>query len=77
MTKSPDATRLYLMDSEEKRENQTYWKARIGYSHRWIVESVFSAFNLLLDEHLMAFKWDNILQEVRLKVALYNRWRDE
>ena len=74
---SPDATRLDLMDREEKRENQAYWKARIGYGHRWIVESVFSAFKRLFGEHLMALKWDNILQEVRLKVALYNRWRDE
>ncbi len=74
---SPDATRLDLMDREEKRENQAYWKVRIGYGHRWIVESVFSAFKRLFGEHLMALKWDNIIQEVRLKVALYNRWRDE
>ncbi len=38
---------------------------------------MFSAFKRLFGEHLMALKWDNILQEVRLKVALYNRWRDE
>ncbi len=50
---SPDATRLDLMDREEKRENQAYWKARIGYGHRWIVESVFSAFKRLFGEHLM------------------------
>ena len=74
---SPDATRLDLMDREEKRENYAYWKARIGYNHRRIVESVFSAFKRLLGEHLMALKWDNIMQEVRFKVALHNRWRDE
>ena len=74
---SPDATRLDLVGREERRENQAYWKARIGYGHRWIVESVFSAFKRLFGEHLMALKWDNIVQEVRLKVALYNRWRDE
>ncbi len=48
-------------------------EGRIGYGHRWIVESVFSAFKRLFGEHLMALKWDNIMQEVRLKVALYNR----
>ena len=74
---SPDAARLDLMDREERRENQVYWKTRIGYGQRWISESVFSAFKRLFGEHLMALKWDNILQEVRLKVALYNRWRDE
>ncbi len=51
---SPDATRLDLMDREEKMGNQAYWKARIGYNHRWIVESVFSAFKRLFGEHLMA-----------------------
>lgn len=74
---SPDATRLDLMSREEKKENQTYWKTRIGYGQRWLAESVFSAFKRLFGEHLMALKWENIVQEVRLKVALYNRWRDE
>ena len=74
---NPDATRLDLMSREEKRENQTYWKTRIGYGQRWLAESVFSAFKRLFGEHLMALKWENIVQEVRLKVSLYNRWRDE
>ena len=25
----------------------------------------------------MALKWNNIIQEIQLKVALYNRWTDE
>ncbi len=41
------------------------------------MESVFSAFKRLFGEHLMALERDNILQEVRFKVVLYNRWRDE
>ncbi len=65
------------MGTEEKRENQTYWKTWIGYGQRWLAESVFSAFKRLFGEHLMALKWDNIVQEVRLKAALYNKWRDE
>ena len=74
---SPDATRLDLMGREQKRENQTYWKARIGYGFRWLVESVFSAFKRLFGEHLLALKWENIVQEVKLKVIQYNKWRDE
>lgn len=74
---SHDATRLDLMGREEKRENQVYWKSRIGYNRRWVVEGVFSMFKRLFGEHLMALKWENIVQEVRLKVALYNKWRDE
>ena len=73
----PEAVRLDLMSQEEKRENQTYWKARIGYNMRWVVEGVFSIFKRMFGEHVMALKWENIIQEIRLKVALYNRWRDE
>ena len=64
---SPDATRLDLMDREGKRENQMYWKARIGHGHRWLAEAVFSAFKRLFGEHLMALGWENIQQETRFK----------
>ena len=33
-------------------------------------------FKRMLGVHLMALKWENILQEVRLKAVLYNKWRD-
>ena len=74
---SPDAKRLDLMSQEEKKENQTYWKARLGYNMRWVVEGVFSLFKRLFGEHVTALKWENIIQEILLKVALYNKWRDE
>ena len=38
---------------------------------------MFSIFKRMFGEHVMALKWENIMQEIRLKVALYNRWRDE
>ena len=31
---SPDVIDLKQMSWEEKKENQTYWKARIGYNRR-------------------------------------------
>ena len=34
---SPKATRLDLLGREERRENQTYWKAKIGYNMRWVL----------------------------------------
>ena len=73
----PEATRPDLLSREEKRENQTYWKAKIGYNMRWVVEGAFSIFKRIFGEHVMSLKWENIIQEIRLKVALYNRWRDE
>ena len=73
----PEATRLDLLSREEKRENQTYWKAKIGYNMRWVAEGAFSIFKRIFGEHVMSLKWENIIQEIWLKVALYNRWRDE
>ena len=44
---------------------------------RWVAEGAFSIFKRIFGEHVMSLKWENIIQEIRLKVALYNRWRDE
>ena len=73
----PETTRLDLLSREERRENQTYWKAKIGYNMRWVAEWAFSIFKRIFGEYLMSLKWKNIIQEILLKVALYNRWRDE
>ena len=73
----PEATRLDLLSQKEKRENQTYWKAKIGYNMRWVVQGVFSIFKRVFGEHVMSLKWESIIQEIRLKVVLYNKWRDE
>ena len=35
MRGDPESTRLDLLGREEGRENQTYWKAKIGYNMRW------------------------------------------
>ena len=53
---SPGATRLDLLSREEKRENQVYWKARIGYNMRWVVEGAFSIFKRVFGEHVMSLK---------------------
>lgn len=70
---SPDVTRLHLIGKEKKKENQTYWKARIIYNRRLPVEGMFSIFKRILGEYIMALKWENIMQKVRLKVALCNK----
>ena len=33
--------RTSMMSREERRENQTYWKAKIGYNMRWVAEGCF------------------------------------
>jgi len=42
-----------------------------------VVEGAFSIFKRIFGEHVMSLRWANIIQEIRLKVALYNRWRNE
>ena len=37
----------------------------------------FSIFKRVFGEHVMSLNWENIIQEIRLKAALYSRWRDE
>lgn len=58
---------MNLLSREEKRENQTYWKAKIRYNMRWVAGEAFSIFKRVFGEHLMALKWENIVQEIRLK----------
>ena len=51
---SPEATRLDLLSREEKRENQAYWKAKIGYNVRWVAEGAISIFKRISGEHVMS-----------------------
>ena len=46
-------------------ENQTYWKAKIGYM-RWAAEGAFSIFKRVFGEHALSLQWENIIQEIRL-----------
>ena len=48
------------------------WKKKVEYGKRWLVEIVFSAFSMF-GEHLYSLKWKNMVQEVRIKVATYNK----
>ena len=61
---SPEATRLDLLSRKEKRENQICWKAKIGYSMRWVAEGAFSIFKRVFGEHVASPKWGSIIQEI-------------
>ena len=62
------------LSKEERQENLRYWKSTVGYGERWIVEIVISAIKRMFGEGVMALKWSNVVQEVRLRIWLYNRW---
>ena len=42
-----------------------------------MAKGAFSIFKRIFGEHVMSLKWKNIIQEIRLKAALYNKWRDK
>jgi energy-coupling factor transporter ATP-binding protein EcfA2 len=48
------------------------WKRSVSYGHKWIVESVFSAFKRTFGEYMMARKYPNMVKEMFLKASLYN-----
>ena len=69
-------SRVWNMSNDEKKHLRGEGKKKTGYGKRWLVEIVFSAFRLMFGEHLYSLKWKNMVQEVRIKVAAYNRLVD-
>jgi len=43
----------------------------------WLVEIVISAIKRMFGEDLMARKWPNMVREVVMRLALYNRWTEK
>ncbi len=64
------------LSDDTKKENRRYWKSRIEYGQRWIVEIIISAFKRLFGNSVSARKWENIVQEIKLKIAIYNRYQE-
>ena len=67
---------IWKLSYDEKRHTQEEWKKRAGYSRRWLVEIVLSAFKKIFGEHPYSLKWESMVQEVRIKVSTYNRLID-
>ena len=65
------------LPTEERLENRLYWRCTVGYNERWLVEIVISALKRMFGESVMSLKWDNMVREVKLRIALYNKWIDE
>ena len=69
-------SRVWKMSNDEKKRLREEWKKKAGYGKRRLAEIVFSAFKRMFGEHLYSLKWKNMVQEVRIKVAAYNRLVD-
>ena len=61
------------LDEKQREENRKEWKKTVGYGERWNVEIVFSAFKRIFSNSVSAVKMKNIIHEVELKIAVYNR----
>jgi hypothetical protein len=48
------------------------WSASVSYGKRWIVESVFSSIKRMFGEEVRSKKRRNMVQELMLKISLYN-----
>ncbi len=51
------------------------WKDSVRYGKRWIVETVISSIKRMFGEYVYSVKYDNMVKEMILKAALYNRLR--
>ena len=58
---------------KQREENRKEWKKTVGYGGRWNVEIVFSAFKRIFSNSVSAVKMKNIIHEIKLKIAIYNR----
>lgn len=50
------------------------WCTSVSYGKRWIVESVFSSIKRMFGEEVRSKKRRNMVQEMMLKISLYNRF---
>jgi len=64
-----DVGRIPRRDKAANREN---WKVRVGQSIRSVAEYAFSRFKRTLGGHVAARKWENAVNEVARKIAIYN-----
>ncbi len=58
-----------------QRNDFSRWKDSVSYGSRWIAETTISTIKRMFGEYVYSVKYDNMVKEVMLKIALYNRLR--
>lgn len=58
-----------------QRNDFSRWKDSVSYGWRWIAETAISTIKRMFGECVYSVKYDNMVKEVMLKIALYNRLR--
>jgi len=68
-----DPRKFAELTGDEKEANRRKWKERAEYGTRWLVEIVISSLKRLFGYFVRAVRWENVVQEMNLKVNAYNR----
>ena len=63
-------SRMYA--TREFLEDGGAWKKKVGYGKRWAVESVFSSLKGIFGEFVRSKRFQNMVQEMKLKAFTYN-----
>ena len=56
-----------------QKNNLQKWKDSVSYGKRWIVETMFSCLKRRFGEYVYSIRLKNMIQEMMLKVSLYNK----
>jgi hypothetical protein len=54
------------------QQNRSQWKKDIGYGQKILVESAFSSLKSMFGKRLYSPNWEQMQQEVKLKINTYN-----
>ncbi len=57
---------------QEQLKDYDAWKKTRRYGDRWIAESAISALKRTFGQHITSIKWENIVNELLTKAAIYN-----
>jgi hypothetical protein len=61
-----------LLVISQKKDLQK-WNDSVSYGKRWIIETVFSSIKRMFGEYVYSVRLKNMIQEMMLKVSLYNK----
>ncbi|MCE2498262.1 MAG: transposase, partial [Nitrosopumilaceae archaeon] len=66
-----DPRKFAMLTGVKKEANRRKWKKKVRYGERWLVEIVISSFKRLFGDFVRAVRWENVVQEMNLKVHIY------
>ena len=72
---SPRNYRLRNKEAIRQTKDLLKWKKKRKYGYRWMAETAFSSIKRMFGEHASATRFQNMVEEMVIKVSLYNLFR--